>query len=62
MLENKNTTEMKNAFYGLLNKLEHSLRISELKYMSIETSKLKGKKKKIYKNCGTILKDATYTQ
>lgn len=46
MLENKNTTEMKNAFYGLLNRLEHSLRINELKCMSIETSKLKEEKKK----------------
>ena len=69
MLEIKNTvTEMKNAFDGLLSRVDTAEeRISELEYISLETSlterqRIKKKKKnRIAKNYGeTIIKDIAY--
>ena len=71
MLEIKNiVTEGKNAFDGLISRLDLTEeRISELDDVSIESSKMKNrrkiknrKKKRISKDCGTTTKDITYMQ
>ena len=76
MLEIKNTvTEMKNAFDGLISRLDTAKgRITELEDISIETSKTEKQRKKktekkkastsidwVSKNCGTTTKGVTYT-
>lgn len=68
LLEIKNTvTEMENALEGLVSRLDTAEEgISELKDMSVETSKMevqvikKTEKDRISKNCGTGTKGVTY--